>query len=97
MTFRPPYYSMQSEAIGRSQTGLIKYILLHSFLSFLLTLSGIVDIAVGVLFLVGVFSVKNCSPVTLFLICLIIGLIYFTGGISIAVVQSKKSAGTSKQ
>ncbi|OGO01330.1 MAG: hypothetical protein A2Y90_02695 [Chloroflexi bacterium RBG_13_52_12] len=84
---------MQSKAIGRSQTGLIKHILLHSFWSFLLTLSGIVDIAVGVLFLVGVFSVKNGSPMMLFLICLIIGLVYFSGGVSIAIVQRKKMAG----
>jgi hypothetical protein len=53
-------------------------------------LSGIVDITAGVLFLTGILSVKGGSSWSLFIICLIIGLIYLSAGIAIAMVRIKQ-------
>jgi hypothetical protein len=53
-------------------------------------LSGIVDITAGVLFLTGILSVKGGSSWSLFIICLIIGLIYLSAGIAVAMVRIKQ-------
>ena len=76
--------------LKEENTGLIKYILFGNFWSFLLILSGIVDIVLGILFLTGIISVKGGSSFLVFIICLITGLVYFLGGLSIAIIQRKK-------
>jgi hypothetical protein len=69
--------------------GLIKHILLGNFCSFLLILSGIVDIAIGVLILTGAISVKGHTLAVL-IICFVIGFIYFAAGLAIAIVTMKR-------
>jgi hypothetical protein len=68
---------------------LLKHILFGNFWSFLLILSGIVDITIGILVLAGTISVKG-SSLPVFLICLFIGLIYLAAGFAIAIVNAKK-------
>jgi hypothetical protein len=77
---------------GRRQaTGLLKVILFGSFWSFLLVLSGLIDIALGLLFAIGVFSVRE-SPAPIFVICFIIGSIYLAAGIAIGIAKKRKSS-----
>jgi hypothetical protein len=52
-------------------------------------LSGAIDIAIGILFLTGVIDVKG-SRTLVFIICLAVGLLYFSLGIFLAVIQLKK-------
>jgi len=68
---------------------LLKYILFGNFWSFLLTLSGIVDIAIGIFVLTNIISVDSHSFLVS-IICFIIGIIYLTGGFIIAMVKMKK-------
>lgn len=69
---------------------LIKHILFHSFWSFLLVLSGIVDIVVSVvLYTIGAPSVIN-APFPIYLISFIVGMFYIAIGITIAFFQLKK-------
>jgi hypothetical protein len=75
----------------RHATGLLKVILFGSFWSFLLVLSGIIDIILGLLFAIGVFSVRE-SPLPISIICFIIGFIYLAAGISIGVAKKRKSS-----
>ena len=71
---------------------LLKHILFGNFWSFLLVLSGIVDIAIGIFIFTGLFPVRNSSALIL-IICLIIGLVYIAAGLAIALVSIKKKAG----
>ena len=68
---------------------IIKQILIGSFWSFLLTLSGIIDIIIGLLVLTGIIPVDEHS-VMVSIICFAVGLLYLSGGIAIAVVKVKK-------
>jgi hypothetical protein len=68
---------------------LLKHILFGNFWSFLLILSGIVDIGIGILILTGVIQAED-STFTLFLVCLIIGLVYLAAGLLIAILKSSK-------
>jgi|GEM_PF-3206000 len=68
---------------------LLKHILFGNFWSFLLILSGIVDIVIGLFVLTDLISVRNYSTL-LFIICLIIGLVYITAGLVIALVSIRK-------
>lgn len=68
----------------------LKHILFGNFWSFLLILSGIVDIAIGVFVLTGVLPVKN-HQFLIFIICLIIGMVYLAGGFTIALVKMRKT------
>ncbi len=67
---------------------ILKLILFGSFWSFLLVVSGIVDIGIGCCILSGIISVEG-SALTIFLICLGIGLIYLAGGFAIAMVKNR--------
>ncbi len=74
---------------GRYATGLIRHILFENFWSFLLVLSGVVDIAIGLgLAFTGVTFTGPQLPV--FAICLITGAVYLSLGIVIAVVGRRK-------
>jgi hypothetical protein len=77
-----------------TDTGLIKHILLGNFWSFLLVLSGIVDIAIGLSILTGLIAVKN-SPFSISIVCFVIGVIYLAAGLAIALFKIKKQAGDS--
>jgi uncharacterized membrane protein HdeD (DUF308 family) len=55
----------------------------------LLILSGIVDIAIGILVLTGALPVRN-APLPVFLICFVIGFVYLAAGLIIAIVKMKK-------
>jgi hypothetical protein len=68
---------------------LIKHILLGNFWSFLLTLSGIVDIAIGIVILTGTLPVKN-SPLPIFIICFVTGMVYLGAGLAIAALTMRK-------
>jgi len=68
---------------------LLKHILFGNFWSFLLILSGITDIVIGILVLTGTISIKN-SSLPVFLICLVTGLVYLAAGFAIAIVDKKK-------
>jgi len=68
---------------------LIKYILFGNFWSFLLILSAIVDIAIGVIILTDVLPVKG-SPLPISLVCFAIGLIYLAAGLGIAITRLRK-------
>lgn len=70
--------------------GLIKHILFHSFWSFLLVLSGIVDIIVSiVLYTTRAQSVTE-APFPIYLISFIVGMLYCAIGVTIAFFQIKK-------
>lgn len=77
--------------MGRRETALIKSILFGSFWSFLLVLSGIADLVLGLFFGIGILSV-NDPPVPMFIICLAIGFIYLAAGIFIGALKSRKQA-----
>ena len=81
--------------MGEANTEFIKHILFGNFWSFLLILAGIVDIGIGVLsYFSGILAVRD-SPLSTFLICLIVGSIYFAAGLAVAVVKYKKRKHTS--
>jgi len=61
---------------------------LGSFWSFLFTLSGIFDIAIGLLVWTGTITVKN-SPVPILEICFIVGALYLAAGLVFTVLKSK--------
>jgi hypothetical protein len=68
---------------------LLKHILFGNFWSFLLVLSGVVDIAVGIFVLTGAMRVKGSSfPV--FIVCFVTGFIYLSAGLAIAVFKMRK-------
>ena len=70
--------------------GFVKHILFHNFWSFLFLLSGLVDLGIGVVsYLTGALAAKN-SPVPTFVICFIIGGIYISVGLSLAVIKLRK-------
>ncbi len=70
--------------------GLVKHILLHNFWSFLLVISGIIDIALGIVsYFIGTPATKT-SQFTTLAICSIIGFIYISIGIALAVFKIKK-------
>jgi hypothetical protein len=70
--------------------GLIKHILFHNFWSFLFVLSGFVDLGIGVVsYLTGTFTAKN-SPLPTFTICFMIGGVYLSAGISLAIVKMRR-------
>jgi len=70
--------------------GLIKHILFHNFWSFLFVLSGLVDLGIGVVsYLTGTLTAKN-SPLPTFTICFIIGGVYISIGLSIAIVKMRR-------
>jgi uncharacterized membrane protein HdeD (DUF308 family) len=71
-------------------TGLIKHILTNNFWAFLLVLSGIVDIGLGIVFYFSEGMRENCSPLTAFLICFCIGVFYLGIGILIGVRKRRK-------
>ncbi len=52
-------------------------------------LSGIVDMGVGLLFVIGVISAKD-SPVPLYIVCFATGAVYFALGLLIAILSKKK-------
>ena len=68
---------------------LIKHILFHSFWSFLLVLSGIVDIIVSIVLYFTGTSAEN-APFPVFLIAFIVGMLYIGAGITIAFFQLKR-------
>jgi hypothetical protein len=74
----------------RNKTNLIKYILLHNFWSFLLVLSGIIDITVGVVLFFGDWLSPEIASWKIFLICFSVGVFYLAAGVLIAVVQRRK-------
>ncbi len=69
---------------------LLKYILFRNFLSFLLTLAGIVDIGIGVFIVLDIIPVEASSLILSYIFCFAIGSIYFAAGIMIAMVKLKK-------
>ena len=77
--------------------GLIKHILFGNFWSFLLILSGVIDMAIGVLVVTGAIFVRS-STVPVIIVCFGIGLVYLAAGLAIAIVRmkrQKKDAGPS--
>ena len=69
---------------------LIKHILLRNFWSFLFILSGLVDLGIGVVsYLTGALTVRN-SPLPTFAICFIVGGVYFSIGLTIAIVSMRR-------
>ena len=92
----PPVWpdELKSAIIPVKQRGtvmdLIKFILFHSFWSFLLILSGIVDIGLGVVSsATGVLAITNSSWSTP-AVCYTVGSVYLAAGITIAVIQKRK-------
>jgi hypothetical protein len=70
--------------------GLVKHMLFHNFWSFLFVLSGLVDLGIGVVsYLTGTLTAKN-SPLPTFAICFIVGGVYLSVGISIAIVKMRR-------
>ena len=57
--------------------------------SFLLVLSGIVDIGIGFFVLAGVISIRG-SASTVFIVCLTTGLFYFSLGIALALIKMRR-------
>ena len=80
-----------SKKPGRNKVKLLKSVLFGSFWSFLLIFSGIVDIAIGIIILTGVLSVRH-APFPVFIVCFIVGLIYIAAGLGIAIAKIKKQA-----
>ena len=76
--------------------GLVKYILFGNFWSFLLVLSGLVDIIIGILVLTGVITTRS-SGFPVFIVCLATGLLYFSAGLAIAIFGRRKRGGTSAE
>jgi len=68
---------------------LLKHILFGNFWSFLLILSGIIDSVIGIFVLTDIISVEDSSFPT-YVICFIIGFIYLTAGLIIAIVKMRK-------
>lgn len=68
---------------------ILKEIFFGSFWSFLLSLSGIIDIIIGILVLVDVIPVTEHSFMVS-VICFVVGMIYLSGGLIIAVRRIKK-------
>lgn len=68
---------------------IIKEILIGSFWSFLLSLSGIIDIIIGILVFLDVIPVTEYSFLVS-IICFGVGIIYLSGGLVIAVRRIKK-------
>jgi hypothetical protein len=69
---------------------LVKYILFHNLWSFLFVLSGIVDMIIAVILLLGDWLDPDKPKLTVFIICFAVGVAYFTIGIIIALVFSKR-------
>ena len=66
--------------------------LFRSFWGFLLVLSGIVDVVLGIVsYFTGVLSAEN-SPLPTFAICLIVGSVYIAFGILIALIKERRRA-----
>ncbi len=84
------YYSFKYPEEGLTE--LIKHILLGNFWSFLLVLSGVVDIAIGLVCLSGAIEVKG-SPVTICAICFGMGAVYLALGVLIAVLRMRRQKG----
>ena len=71
-----------------AQTSFRDALRLGSFWSFLFTLSGIFDIAIGFLVWTGTISVKN-SPVPVLEICFIVGALYLAAGLVFVIFKTK--------
>jgi hypothetical protein len=70
--------------------GLIKHILFGNFWSFLFVLSGLVDLGIGVVsYLTGALATRN-SPLPTFVICFIVGGVYLSVGLTIAIVKIRR-------
>ena len=65
------------------------FILFGNFWSFLLVLSGIVDVVIGLLVLFDVIQVVEHSFLAA-IFCFVVGAIYFSGGVIIALVKMRK-------
>jgi hypothetical protein len=51
-----------------------------------------VDIAIGLFIVTGLITVKN-SPLSISIVCFVIGIVYLAAGLAIAIIKIKKQAG----
>lgn len=75
---------------GRCVTVFIKHILFENFWSFLLVLSGVVDIGIGVILVFTDGKSFSGPPLPVFVICFITGAVYLSLGIVIALVRLRR-------
>lgn len=72
---------------------IFKHILTGNFWSFLLTLSGIIDVMIGFLVMFDVIHVEEHATLA-YVICFGVGSLYFVGGILIAVFKMRREKAT---
>ena len=68
---------------------ILKYILLGNFWSFLLILSGIIDLIIGTLVITDTIHVTEHAFIAA-VVAFGVGILYLAGGIVIAVVKTRK-------
>lgn len=87
------FYSSAAQALlnpGRCVTILIRHILFENFWSFLLILSGFVDIGIGLVLVFTDGKSFSGPPLPVYAICFITGAIYLSLGIVIALVRLRR-------
>jgi hypothetical protein len=69
---------------------LIKHIILRNFWGFLFILSGLVDFGIGIVsYFTGALAARN-SPLPTFAICFIVGGVYLSIGLTIAIISMRR-------